>query len=52
MKLCVLNFFSSGFAVEDTQDEVVPDSNGKFHGIQCGTEKGKHKCKTFRTAGT
>lgn len=45
------NFFCSGFAVEDTQDRVIPESNGAFHGLQCGTEKGKHKCKNFRTAG-
>ena len=45
------NFFCSGFAVEDTQDRVIPESNGAFRGLQCGTQKGKHKCKNFRTAG-
>ena len=51
MTLCILIFVSSGFAAEDTQDRVVPESNGAFRGLQCGTEKEKHKCKNFRTAG-
>ena len=51
MKLCILTFFSSGFAAEDIQDRVVPQTNGAFRGLQCRTEKEKHKCKNFRTAG-
>lgn len=43
--------YSSGFAEENAEDSLGPQSTGTFHKIKCGTEKGKHKCKNFRTAG-
>jgi len=51
MKFSILTYFSSGFAAEDTLDGMVPETNGAFRGLRCGTEKEKHKCKNFRTAG-
>lgn len=42
--------FSSGFAIETSDDSVVPDVNGVKRKLLCGTEKGRYKCKNFRTA--
>ncbi|XP_044181754.1 uncharacterized protein LOC114956987, partial [Acropora millepora] len=42
---------SSGFAIENVDDCLVQDSSGKKRQLVCGTEKGKHKCKNYRTAG-
>lgn len=43
---------SSGFGVVSTEDDVVMDEKGEKRKINCGTEKGKHKSKNHRTAGT
>lgn len=42
---------SSGFAIENVDDGLVQDSSGKKRQLVCGTEKGQHKCKNYRTAG-
>ena len=48
-----MNFsFSSGFALETEEDSTVKDENGQERAMSCGTEKGKHKSKNHRTAGT
>ncbi|CAB4004926.1 Hypothetical predicted protein [Paramuricea clavata] len=41
---------SSGFAVADPADDQVVGEKG-VRILNCGTEKGKHKCKNRRTAG-
>ena len=43
---------SSGFGVVSTEDDVVMNEKGEKRKISCGTEKGKHKSKNHRTAGT
>ena len=43
--------FSSGFGVETSEDNMVAVDNGTKRHLICGTEKGKHRCKNFRTAG-
>jgi len=46
-----LNPFSSGFGVESSEDSMVAVDNGTKRRLICGTEKGRHKCKNYRTAG-
>lgn len=43
--------FSSGFAIGTSDDSLVPDVTGIKRKLLCGTEKGRHKCKNYRTAG-
>ena len=50
----ILHYIScgSGFGVVSTEDDVVMNEKGEKRKINCGTEKGKHKSKNHRTAGT
>lgn len=48
----IINYCSSGFGVVSSEDDVVTDDKGNKRKINCGTEKGKHKSKNHRTAGT
>lgn len=47
-----IQIVSSGFGEESSEDNVVKDDGGGQRKIKCGTEKGKHKSKNHRTAGT
>ena len=46
------SIYSSGFAIETHQDNTIQESDGNQRKIKCGTEKGNHKAKNHRTAGT
>lgn len=46
-----MNRFSSGFGVESSEDNMVAVDDGTKWHLVCGTEKGRHKCKNYRTAG-
>lgn len=37
--------------MESSEDNLVGEE-GKTRKLVCGTEKGQHKCKNYRTAGT
>jgi len=43
--------YSSGFAIENEDDQTVKDESGLQRKLHCGTEKSKHKSKNHRTAG-
>ena len=45
------NCYRSGFAVADPDDDQVDGGSG-VRTLSCGTEKGKHRCKNRRTAGS
>lgn len=38
--------------MENEQDNTTTEPDGRKRKILCGTEKGKHKAKNHRTAGT
>ena len=43
--------FSSGFGVEKLEDNIIKADDATKRKLICGTEKGRHKCKNYRTAG-